>query len=120
MRALQRAADLASRFDAKIIVTSVAPVLSGRVGPTDPVDPPEAHREELRAAAAALEARGIQGEFDLALDEPAKHIVELAASRGADLIVVGTREPSLLQRLLGLSVSDTVERTARCDVLVVH
>jgi nucleotide-binding universal stress UspA family protein len=46
--------------------------------------------------------------------------VELAEQRSANLIVVGTREPGLLKRLLGLSVSGSVERKARCDVLVVH
>jgi nucleotide-binding universal stress UspA family protein len=38
----------------------------------------------------------------------------------AQLIVVGTREPSLVERLLGMSVSERVQRQARCDVLIVH
>jgi len=71
-------------------------------------------------AAAFLTDRGIEAEFDLALDDPATHIVHLAKQRGADLIVVGTHEPGFLQRLLGLSVSDNVERKAHCDVMVVH
>ncbi len=121
-RALERAAELAARFDAKVIVTSVAPVLVGHrgVGPTDPVDPPDEHRRELKDAAAFLAERGVDAELDLALDDPASHIVRLAEKRGADLIVVGTHEPNLLERLLGLSVSDRVERKSRCDVLIVH
>ena len=121
-RALERAAELATRFDAKVIVTSVAPVLVGHrgVGPTDPVDPPDEHRRELADAEAFLAERGIPGELDLALDDPASHIVRLAEKRGGDLIVVGTHEPNVLERLLGLSVSDRVERKARCDVLIVH
>jgi nucleotide-binding universal stress UspA family protein len=71
-------------------------------------------------AAAFLTDRGIEAEFDLALDDPATHIVHLAKQRRADLIVVGTHEPGFLQRLLGLSVSDNVERKAHCDVMVVH
>jgi nucleotide-binding universal stress UspA family protein len=121
-RALARAAELATCFGAKVIVTSVAPVLvTGHgVGPTDPLDPPEEHRRDLMHAAAFLTEHGVEGEFDLALAEPAEHIVQLAGARGADLIVVGTTEPGLLTRLLGMSVSDKVERKAHCDVMVVH
>jgi nucleotide-binding universal stress UspA family protein len=120
-RALERAAELATAFGAKVIVTSVARMVVGRgVGPVDPVDPPELHREELQHAAAFLAERGIEGEYDIALGEPADHIVDLAEKRGADLIVVGTREPGLIERMLGLSVSGSVQRKAHCDVLIVH
>ena len=120
-RALERAAELATAFGAKVIVTSVAHKFIGRgIGPADPVDPPELHRAELERAAAFLAERGIEGEYDLALDGPADHIVRLAEERGADLIVVGTREPGLIERMLGLSVSGAVQHKAHCDVLVVH
>jgi nucleotide-binding universal stress UspA family protein len=51
---------------------------------------------------------------------PAETIVQLAEEREADLIVVGTREPNVLERLLGQSVSPSVSRRAHCDVLIVH
>jgi len=119
-RALERAAELAQAFSAKLIVTSVAPVLVGRSGRVDVVDSPEDHRQELKHAATFLAERGLEAEYDLALADPADHIVRLAEAREADLIVVGTRELNLIQRLLGMSVSDRVERKAHCDVLVVH
>ena len=120
-RALARAADLARAFDASVTVTSVAPVLIGRgVGPIDPVDPPSEHREELLRASEYLTGRGVEAECLVAMGDPAGEIAELAEQRGADLIVVGTREPSWLARLLGLSVSGGVARKAHCDVLVVH
>ena len=124
-RALARAAELATAFDSKVIVTSVAQALVGAtaargLGPVDPVDPPELHREELRHAAAFLSERGLHAEYDVALGDPAEKILQLAESRDADLIVVGTREAGLLERLLDPSVSGAVQRKAHCDVLVVH
>ena len=71
-------------------------------------------------ASLFLAEHGVDGDYDLALADPASHIVELAEQRGADLIVVGTHEPSLVERLLGLSVTRKVERKAHCDVLIVH
>ena len=124
-RALARAAELATAFDAKVIVTSVAQVLVGAaaargIGPLDPVDPPELHREELKHAAAFLSERDIDAEYSVALGDPATEILKLAESRGADLIVVGTREARLLERLIDPSVSGSVQRRAHCDVLIVH
>jgi nucleotide-binding universal stress UspA family protein len=56
----------------------------------------------------------------LGLGDPAEAIVQLAEERSADLIVVGTREPGFFERLLGHSVSASVQRNAHCDVLIVH
>ena len=120
-RALARAAELAMAFGAKVIVTSVAPVIHGRgIGPVDPADPPELHREELQHAKALLAERGVEGEFDLALGDPADHIAGLAERSHADLVVVGTRGLHLVERMLGLSVSGEVARKAHRDVLIVH
>jgi len=124
-RALARAAELARAFDSKLIVTSVARLLVGGasargIGPVDPLDEPEWHREQLEHAEAFLAAQKVDAEFQVMLGAPATAIIDLAEKRGADLIVVGTREPGLLGRLLGLSVSDAVEHRAHCDVLIVH
>lgn len=120
--ALARAADLATAFGASVIVTSVAPVLAGsrEMGGVDPVDPPELHAEELAHARAFLAERGVEGRFELAVGDPATAIVDLADSCRADLIVIGTRQQSLLASILGLSVSGAVKRKAHCDVLTVQ
>jgi len=121
-RALARAADLADAFGSQVIVTSVAPVLVGsrEMGPIDPADPPELHREELEHAKTFLSGRGIEGQFEMTIGDPASAIVELADRVEADLIIVGTRQPSLISSILGLSVSGSVKRKAHCDVLTVQ
>jgi nucleotide-binding universal stress UspA family protein len=122
-RALERAAEIGAALGAKLVVTSVAPLLVGTprsAGPLDPTDSPEDHAEQLRDARTLLEGRGIQADYVPATGEPADTIVELAEQRGADMIVVGTREPGVLERLLGQSVSQGVAHRAHCDVLIVH
>jgi len=122
-RALGRAGDIAVAFGSRVIVTSVSGTMGGAVhagGSADPTDPPEAHESLLDNAAKKLSDRGLQAESVLALGSAADAIVELAEQRNADLIVVGTREPGLFERLLGHSVSGSVQRHAHCDVLIVH
>jgi len=122
-RALARAGDLATAFGSTVVVVSVAPLMSGGAhggGSVDPTDPPEVHDVLLDGARGRLADRGLTAEVALGLGAPADAIVQLAEERAAELIVVGTREPGLMERLLGLSVSESVQRRAHCDVLIVH
>lgn len=122
-RALGRVGDLAGAFGSTVILTSVSPVMTATAhggGSVDPSDPPEAHELLLDAARKTLADRDIQAEVVLAIGSPAEAIIELAEERAADLIVVGTREPGFFERLLGHSVSESVQRRAHCDVLIVH
>src|ERR1700733_11785510 len=103
-RALERAATLAKALGSKLVVTSVTPLMvsTGRSGgPIDPTDPLEKHAAELAGARAYLGGGGIEADYQPAVGEPADAIVQLANERGADLIVVGSREHELIQRLLG-------------------
>jgi nucleotide-binding universal stress UspA family protein len=122
-RALERAADLAKAFDSELIVASVAPITTniGRsAGPIDSTDPPSAHIEELKHAKSYLEGRGLQADYTPAIGHPADTLVQIARDRDADLVVLGTGEPSVIARLFGQSVSDSVAHRGHCDVLIVH
>jgi nucleotide-binding universal stress UspA family protein len=122
-RALERAATLAKAFDAKLIVTSVAPVVTPAVGRSigaDPVESAADHLAELHAARVYLDAQGVAADYVEAVGHEAASILAAARERSADMIVIGSRELSALQRLLGQSVSDAVSHGAHCDVLIVH
>jgi nucleotide-binding universal stress UspA family protein len=123
-RALERAADLAEKFGSRLVVTSVAPVMapSGTHGTAgiDPTDTPAEHHAELAQAQSYLSGRNLTAELQPAIGDPADAIVAAAEQTGATLIVVGTREPGMVERLLGTSVSQAVSKHAHCDVLIVH
>ncbi len=121
-RVLERTVELAKALRAKVIVTSVAPILVTKgQGPWDPADPPSRHREEVDYAAAQLTELGLQRvETVVTGGDPAQAIVELADERKADLIVLGAHDGGLLSRLFDGSVGDTVAHRAHADVLIVH
>ena len=89
-------------------------------GPVDPTDPPAEHVEELKHAKAYLEGEGVEADYVPALGHPVETIVQLVEERDADLIVLGTHEPSSIGRLFGQSVSDSVAHRVHCDVMIVH
>ena len=122
-RALERAAELAKAFGSEIIVTSVAPLLVGSpraTGPIDPTDSPAHHQEELERARAHLSEHGLSAELVPAIGDPAAAIAMLADERDVDLVVVGTREPGLVERIMRHSVSAEVARRVHRDLLIVH
>jgi len=112
-RALDRAAQLATLYDAKLVVTSVRPVV---VGPAPDLMP----GPELQRAHELLRAQGVEAELVEAIGDIASAVVEAAEKHDAGLIVIGTRRPSQVERMLGHSVSEQVQRMADCDVLIVH
>jgi nucleotide-binding universal stress UspA family protein len=112
-RALERAAQLATLYEAKLVVVSVTPVAIG--------EPPDmTPGAELRRAEELLRERGVEAELVEAVGEIGLAIVEAAEKHDAGLIVIGTREPSQVERMLGHSVSEQVQRMAHCDVLICH
>jgi nucleotide-binding universal stress UspA family protein len=122
-RALQRAATLAKALGSQLVVTSVAPVTEttgGRSLGADPVEPAADHLAELACARNQLEQMGVAASYIEAVGHEGEALIAAANDRGADLIVVGSEHSSLVGRLLGHSVPDTVAHHAPCDVLIVR
>jgi nucleotide-binding universal stress UspA family protein len=112
-RALERAAELAKLYEARLVVTSITPFAVGGVPDMSP-------GPELQRADGLLRELGVEAELVEAIGEIASAVIEVAEARDAGLIVIGTREPSQVERMLGHSVSEQVQRMAHCDVLIVH
>src|SRR5690348_8882205 len=80
-RALERGAQFAKTFSAKLIVTSVAPVTTpagGRSLGTDPSDTPSEHQAELHTAHEYLAKEGLEAQYVEAVGHPAESIVAAA------------------------------------------
>ena len=124
--ALTRAVEYARAFDASLVVASVAPLLvnAGRgMGAIDPLSDEDEHERQLQTAReliAGVPGDPVPAEFVTAVGDPVEVIVTLSEEHAVDLIVVGTREPSMIARLFGQSVSSAVARHAHRDVLIVH
>jgi nucleotide-binding universal stress UspA family protein len=122
-RALERAVDLADHYGAQLLITSVARLSHSTprsIGQVDRSDSLSEHSEELRQAEAFAKERGVTPEVIAVSGEPAAAIAKLADDRDADLVVVGTREPGLVDRIMRPSVSQEVARRIRHDLLIVH
>ena len=119
--ALDRAAQL-GRSGARITVVTATHGHHGLRGPEDERDAEESDpgREALDSARTSLAAQGIAADAVEGDGDPADVIIETAAERKADLIIVGTRGLGTGQRVLLGSVSTKVLHHAPCDVLVVR
>lgn len=116
-RALELAADLAQRFEAKVGVVSVIPVRPSRV-PVDPWDDRAVHTTELAEAKAILAKHGIEPLLYEPAGDPAVTIEKIADEGGYDMVVVGSRGLGLLSRALQGSVSEHVVTHSTATVVV--
>jgi len=124
--AFERAVDLASRLDADLTLLHVcAPTFPGAdvvyaVGePSDGLaeGPVQAQLEAWRREAEHGLGRSVR--VQLLTGNPAREIARFG-EHGVDVLVVGTRGPTGLGRLLLGSVAERVVRDATCPVLIVH
>jgi nucleotide-binding universal stress UspA family protein len=120
-RAFRFALELAAPFDASLIVLSVAqlPEPATMVESSAVLEAATEHFQkgiaELRAEASTA---GVALDTRIVVGHAADQIVHLAAEEHADLIVMGHRGKSMIQRWLLGSVSKRVISYAPCSVLI--
>jgi nucleotide-binding universal stress UspA family protein len=125
-KAVEFAIDLAARYEAKIVFISAYNPVSesrlkreGREAPDDlqwMINPAEDVDATLRDCEERAEEHGLRWASEARLGEPAKILVELAESNGADVLVIGNK--GMERRVLG-SVPNSVSHNAPCSVLIV-
>lgn len=125
--ALDLAIELARLSHARIRLVHVFPHSMEMLSPYE-IPMPAKLVEEVRAAASTrleraltrVRAAGLDGEAEIDSGPIAETLVERAATRGADLVAMGTRGLSGFKHLLLGSVAERVLRTAPCPVLTVR
>jgi len=107
--AVNSAASLAERLDVRLLLAHAAPD-----------DARATHGEELLARLVVQSGLGTSVERVVVAGEPAEAIVELAAGRGVELIVIGSRGRGALASAALGSVSSAVATRASCPVAIVR
>jgi nucleotide-binding universal stress UspA family protein len=119
--AVKRAAEIARKFDAKLVLLSVFDESAGPSAGEDielqwSSNPAARVASILERLEEDLKLEGIDTETRAAPGEPGKVLVQLAEECDADLLVIGNK--GMQRRVLG-SVPNTVTHRANCSVLVV-
>ena len=119
--AVEQAAEIARRFDAKLVLLSAFSESGGRSAGDDielqwAANTSARVRSILERQEAELGESGVDCEARADEGDPAEVLVRLAEECGADLLVIGNK--GMQRRLLG-SVPNTVTHKAGCSVLVV-
>ena len=125
-RALEEAIAIAARDDAQLHIVTAFPdpalirerITSGATAAS--VNLSQVADSVLNRANERAEAKGVRAETHASESEPAEAILQLASQVNADLIVVGSRGLSGIQRFLMGSVSSKVSEHASCSVMIVR
>jgi nucleotide-binding universal stress UspA family protein len=121
--AVREAAEIARRFEAKLVLLSAFVDSQGSAAGGEPdlelqwaSNPSARVRSILERSESSLRRVGIECETRVDQGNPSEVLVRLAAECGADLLVIGNK--GMRRRMLG-SVPNTVTHSADCSVLVV-
>jgi nucleotide-binding universal stress UspA family protein len=125
-KAVEFAIDMAARYEARIVFISAYNPVSesrlkreGREAPDElqwMINPAEDVDATLRDCEERAEQHGLRWASEARQGDPAKILVELAESNGADVLVIGNK--GMQRRVLG-SVPNSVSHSAPCSVLIV-
>lgn len=120
-KAFRLAVDLAGKYDAELHAVSVVrlPEFGEDIETAAMIEAGREHYERL-GSRLRNEAGGRELHFHTVVGHPAEQIVSEAQKLGADLIVLGHRGKSLIQRWLTGSTTKQVVGYAHCAVLVVR
>ncbi len=122
-RVVERAADMAATFQAKVILLHVRQKVPDILGEPYYQKVLNKYTDSANGITAPLktllEERGVENEVLVLEGDPAEAIVGAANDENCDLIVMGTRGLSNLQRVALGSVSHKVLQAAECMVLIV-
>jgi nucleotide-binding universal stress UspA family protein len=125
-KAVEFAIDMAARYEARIVfISAYVPVRESRLqreardAPDDlqwTINPAEDVDATLRECEERAEAKGLRWISEAREGDPAKILVQLAESNGADVLVIGNK--GMQRKVLG-SVPNSVSHNAPCSVMIV-
>jgi len=125
-KAVEFAIDLAARYEAKVVfISAYVPAAESRLkreareAPDDlqwTANPAADIDATLRDCEERAEQRGLRWASEAREGDPAKTLVDLAASNDADILVIGNK--GMQRKVLG-SVPNSVSHNAPCSVLIV-
>jgi nucleotide-binding universal stress UspA family protein len=124
--AVRRAVEAAKGSGALVHLVTVypdVPAYRERIGSSakrDAIDLREVADSVLARATEEFASQGVEVETHAQEGDPAQAIIEVAQEQNADLIVVGARGLTGLQRFLLGSVSSKLAHHAPCTVMIVR
>ncbi len=122
-KAYNFALDLAQKYSAQVVVLSVArppepPIAVEMQAVLDSAT--EYYQTRFESLKKKADAMGLVTRLDVMVGHPAEQIVHGAVEESADMIVMGHRGESFLQKWLLGSVARRVLSYAHCPVLVIR
>jgi nucleotide-binding universal stress UspA family protein len=125
-KAVEFAIDMAARYEARIVfISAYVPVRETRLqreradAPDDlqwSINPAEDVDATLRECEERADEKGLRWASEAREGDPAKILVDLAASNEADVLVIGNK--GMQRKVLG-SVPNSVSHNAPCSVMIV-